>query len=56
MILESKSDYHKNIIYLWGTVKSPVQGLFKFTVRYDEPLDVDLGSYAKIVKAKNPPL
>lgn len=53
MILESKSDYYKNIIYLWGIVKSLVQGLFKFIVRYDELFDVDLGSYVKIVKVKN---
>lgn len=41
MRLESKYDYHGNIIHL-GTVKSTIQGIFKIPVRYNEPLDVDL--------------
>lgn len=56
MRLESKNDYHKSIIHLWGTVTSTAQGIFKLTIKYDEPLNVDLGTYAKILKGKNPQL
>ena len=54
MRLESKSDYHKSIIHLWGTVKSTARGIFKLTIKYDKPLNVDLEIYAKILKGKKP--